>query len=40
MRSNWLAAAGDVSAAFLNTVVGGDEWVVFEPLAILKKLGL
>ena len=39
-NKDWATPAGDVSAAFLNSPLGGSEWILLEPPAILKKLGL
>ena len=39
-NAGWVMAAGDASAAFLNSPLGGAEWILLEPPAILKRLGL
>ena len=39
-NKDWVIAAGDVSAAFLNSPLGGSEWILLEPPAVLKRLGL
>ena len=40
LHPDWVMGAGDVSAAFLNTPLGGNELILLEPPGILKKLGL
>ncbi|CAE7720322.1 unnamed protein product [Symbiodinium sp. CCMP2592] len=40
LRPSWIMGAGDISAAFLNTFLGGKDLVILEPPAVLKRLGL
>ena len=39
-HSEWVAASGDVSLAFLNSKLDDDDIVLLEPPSTLKRLGL
>ena len=39
-HSEWVAASGDVSLAFLNSKLDDDDIVLLEPPSALRRLGL